>query len=60
MTSVGQIGDVTGVQALAHRQNLKIVEDAAHCCPAYSKKTTDHGTMGPRAGKVEVSSPVVL
>src|ERR1022692_4518545 len=31
----GQIGDVTGVQALARRYNLKIVEDAAHCCPAY-------------------------
>src|ERR1043166_2082149 len=31
----GQIGDVAGVRALAHRYNLKIVEDAAHCCPAY-------------------------
>lgn len=31
----GQIGDVTGVQTLARRYNLKIVEDAAHCCPAY-------------------------
>ena len=30
----GQIGDVAGVQALARRYNLKIVEDAAHCCPA--------------------------
>jgi dTDP-4-amino-4,6-dideoxygalactose transaminase len=31
----GQIGDVTGVKALAHKYQLRIVEDAAHCCPAY-------------------------
>jgi perosamine synthetase len=31
----GQIGDVTGVRDLATRYNLKIIEDAAHCCPAY-------------------------
>lgn len=31
----GQIGDVAGVQALAHKFGLRIVEDAAHCCPAY-------------------------
>jgi perosamine synthetase len=31
----GQIGDVAGVRALARHYNLKIVEDAAHCCPAY-------------------------
>jgi perosamine synthetase len=31
----GQIGDVAGVEALAKRYNLKIIEDAAHCCPAY-------------------------
>jgi dTDP-4-amino-4,6-dideoxygalactose transaminase len=31
----GQIGDVGGVQALADRYGLKIIEDAAHCCPAY-------------------------
>jgi dTDP-4-amino-4,6-dideoxygalactose transaminase len=34
----GQIGDVAGVRALARRHNLKIVEDAAHCCPAYYRK----------------------
>ena len=33
----GQIGDVAGVRSLARRHNLKIVEDAAHCCPAYYK-----------------------
>lgn len=31
----GQIGDVAGISALAKRYNLKIVEDAAHCCPAF-------------------------
>jgi dTDP-4-amino-4,6-dideoxygalactose transaminase/ubiquinone/menaquinone biosynthesis C-methylase UbiE len=31
----GQIGDVAGVKALAKRYDLHIVEDAAHCCPAY-------------------------
>jgi perosamine synthetase len=40
----GQIGDVAGVQALARRYNLKIIEDAAHCCPAYYR---EHGTTGP-------------
>jgi perosamine synthetase len=30
----GQIGDVAGVTTLARRYGLKIVEDAAHCCPA--------------------------
>jgi dTDP-4-amino-4,6-dideoxygalactose transaminase len=34
----GQIGDVAGVQALARRFNLKIIEDAAHCCPAYYRE----------------------
>lgn len=31
----GQIGDVAGVTALAQRHGLKIIEDAAHCCPAH-------------------------
>jgi len=31
----GQIGDVAGVRALAQRYQLKVVEDAAHCCPAF-------------------------
>src|SRR5258705_13761569 len=31
----GQIGDMAGVTALAERYDLKIIEDAAHCCPAY-------------------------
>src|ERR1035438_4371148 len=31
----GQIGDAAGVRALAQRHNLKVIEDAAPCCPAY-------------------------
>jgi len=31
----GQIGDVDGVAALARRHGLKVIEDAAHCCPAF-------------------------
>src|ERR1035441_3893415 len=34
----GQIGDVAGVQALARRFNLKVIEDAAHCCPSYYRE----------------------
>jgi perosamine synthetase len=35
----GQIGDVAGVRDLAQRHHLKIVEDAAHCCPASFRET---------------------
>jgi len=31
----GQIGDVAGVRSLARQFNLTIIEDAAHCCPAW-------------------------
>jgi dTDP-4-amino-4,6-dideoxygalactose transaminase/lipopolysaccharide/colanic/teichoic acid biosynthesis glycosyltransferase len=31
----GQIGDVDGITRLARRYHLKVIEDAAHCCPAY-------------------------
>ena len=31
----GQIGDVAGVKALAGKYHLHVIEDAAHCCPAY-------------------------
>ena len=42
----GQIGDVAGVQALARRHNLKIIEDAAHCCPAYYRKAESRKQPG--------------
>lgn len=31
----GQIGDVAAVGKLAEKHGLPVVEDAAHCCPAY-------------------------
>ncbi|MDB6032107.1 MAG: uncharacterized protein JWM16_2445 [Verrucomicrobiales bacterium] len=31
----GQVGDMAGVLQLARRFNLHIIEDAAHCCPAF-------------------------
>lgn len=34
----GQIGDVAGVRNLARQFNLKVVEDAAHCCPAWYRE----------------------
>jgi dTDP-4-amino-4,6-dideoxygalactose transaminase len=61
----GQIGDMAGVAALARRHKLKIIEDAAHCCPAFyrgkaestnkakAEGLRDTGTQGlwdPRAG----------
>ena len=30
----GQMGDVRGILDLAKRHDLRIIEDAAHCCPA--------------------------
>jgi perosamine synthetase len=35
----GQIGDVAGITSLARQYHLKIIEDAAHCCPAYYRDT---------------------
>jgi perosamine synthetase len=62
----GQIGDVHGVRKLAAQYNLKIIEDAAHCCPAYYRdhgledyRTTDYGTTGLGAQDPPVRSPVV-
>ena len=31
----GQIGDVEGYTKLAAQHGLKVIEDAAHCCPAF-------------------------
>ena len=35
----GQIGDVRGVANLAASYQLKVIEDAAHCCPAYYRES---------------------
>lgn len=37
----GQIGDIAGVVALAEHFGLKIIEDAAHCCPAHYREKED-------------------
>ena len=37
----GQIGDVAGVRALAETHGLHVIEDAAHCCPAYYREDED-------------------
>src|SRR5215831_17749665 len=37
----GQMGDVHGVRTLAKRYNLKVVEDAAHCCPAFYREPAE-------------------
>jgi perosamine synthetase len=34
----GQIGDMAAILRLAGRYGLKVIEDAAHCCPAYYRK----------------------
>jgi len=50
----GQIGDMAGVLALAKRYDLKIIEDAAHCCPAYYREDarSPWKTVGPRPKSV--------
>jgi dTDP-4-amino-4,6-dideoxygalactose transaminase len=53
----GQIGDVAGVRALARRHNLKVIEDAAHCCPAYYRKAASVGeNVESRKQKVEIGN----
>jgi dTDP-4-amino-4,6-dideoxygalactose transaminase len=37
----GQIGDVAGVRNLAREFGLKVIEDAAHCCPAFYRDDED-------------------
>jgi len=34
----GQVGDMAGVDRLARRFKLRIIEDAAHCCPAFFRE----------------------
>lgn len=53
----GQIGDVEGVQSLARRYNLKIVEDAAHCCPAYYRAGSGERGAGSGEGDAAIRAP---
>ena len=48
----GQVADMPGVRALARRFELKIIEDAAHCCPALYRDTAD----GPWVWKLSEAS----
>lgn len=47
----GQVGDAAGTQKLARRFNLKIIEDAAHCCPAFY--TAEPDSKPPAGGGTE-------
>lgn len=44
----GQIGDARGIKELAQKRDLKIIEDAAHCCPAFYRDSE-----APMSGPVE-------
>ena len=37
----GQVCDIGAVRQLANRLQLKVIEDAAHCCPAYYQASPD-------------------
>jgi dTDP-4-amino-4,6-dideoxygalactose transaminase len=37
----GQVADMAGVQTLAKRFGLRVIEDAAHCCPAHFRDGAD-------------------
>ncbi len=53
----GQIGDVAGVRHLARRFNLKIIEDAAHCCPAcYREQEAGSGERNSESGRQKSES----
>ena len=49
----GQIVDVTGVTALARKYNLRVIEDAAHCCPAYYRAEAGGRTTADRGQRTE-------
>ena len=50
----GQVGDVTGVVSLAREFDLKVVEDAAHCCPAWFRED-DQEIWKPVGSSAEIS-----
>jgi perosamine synthetase len=50
----GQIGDVAGVTALARQFGLKVVEDAAHCCPAWFRES-ENEEWKPVGSSAEIS-----
>lgn len=54
----GQVADMAGVQRLARKYHLKIIEDAAHCCPAYYRQDTGSQSPVPSSGSPSVWLPV--
>jgi len=50
----GQIGDVAGVAELAREFGLKIIEDAAHCCPAWFREN-ETAAWKPVGSSAEIS-----
>jgi dTDP-4-amino-4,6-dideoxygalactose transaminase len=52
----GQIGDVAGVQSLAQRYNLKVIEDAAHCCPAFYRDPAPNSAPSPLSSIAPLAS----
>jgi len=50
----GQIGDVAGVRALAKEFNLRVIEDAAHCCPAWYRENENEPWL-PVGSSAEIS-----
>jgi perosamine synthetase len=50
----GQIGDVAGMASLAREFGLKIIEDAAHCCPAWFREN-DAESWKPVGSSAEIS-----
>jgi perosamine synthetase len=50
----GQVGDVAGVRDLAREFNLRVIEDAAHCCPAWYRESESDPWM-PVGSSAEIS-----
>ena len=50
----GQVADMAGVCALAQRYGLKVIDDAAHCCPAFSRDGAE-GSWKPVGAQADIS-----
>jgi perosamine synthetase len=50
----GQVGDVAGIRRLAQEFKLKVIEDAAHCCPAWYRESDSEPWL-PVGSSAEIS-----
>lgn len=50
----GQIGDIPALRTLARRNNLRLIEDAAHCCPAFYRENA-HAPWKPAGEDAAIS-----